>query len=555
MANFTNLKITNNAISTNGMNYGSKERGILHDNGNDDKILKNINNDDFLELDNTCQIINAVVENDFHFATFGTMLMNMDSVCSASLRTFQSVLPDVQSRTHINRKRTLLGILHKYSEWMTNEEPEEHSLSNQGNGVATTQINEANDTDKKHENQGIFPEKSPSSLSNYWEKYNIWYSDRMKSMIQIEKEFTNLIEDDRENGGRLLRKYYALSKPILSSFIQSENVNHEKGGKNRENYNDDDSRKNCEFEQKEDIVKGTGTGIVIGTGTGTGTGIGIDDGDDKDNNRWHDRYSGDIKNETYNDNDMDMNIDNSCIYDINFSSLLSSAPSTPNQDEDDFSCKIYPNNNKNNNSNDDDNNHKNNNDNNNNIKSDINKNNDNSMGYRDNCHDNVINNHSKENHLSCSLINSTRYQYDFPENEDFKFQTENNRNDKGIIKNETRVDNCSNLVEIKTEKIEIKSFNKNEKVVENHEKKSSKISGNIPQNDLEKVPLQNSYHSPRCIAAFIKYFVSYYIIQPYELNDQNLQIATYALIETLLFRRLNSRIFRYTSKNLKVWLI
>ena len=73
-------------------------------------------------------------------------------------------------------------------------------------------------------------------------------------------------------------------------------------------------------------------------------------------------------------------------------------------------------------------NHKN--DNNNSIKSDINKNNDNSMGYRDKCHDNVINNHSKENHLSCSLINSTRYQYDFPENEDFKFQTEINNLDK-----------------------------------------------------------------------------------------------------------------------------
>ena len=119
----------------------------------------------------------------------------------------------------------------------------------------------------------------------------------------------------------------------------------------------------------------------------------------------------------------------------------------------------------------------------------------------------------------------------------------------------TLTDNCPNLIKIKTEKIEIKSFNKNEKVVQNHGNNSSDIFGNIPQNISENVPLQNSYHSPRCISAFIKYFVSYYIIQPYELKDEKLQNATYALLETLVFRRLNSRIFRYSSKNLKVGLM
>ena len=471
IANFTNLKFKDDTTNTNGRNNGKKGSGILYDDvANDGKLLKKLNNGDFIELNDTCQIISTVVENDFHFCSFSTMLVNMDSVCSASLRTFQSVLPDVQSHTHVNRKRILLGILHRYSEWMIMEEPKEHSskpvkedssrTDNEINGIAIMNKSGVKDTNKKHENHGILVEEGPSSLSNYWEIYNIWYSERMKAMMQIEKEFNNLIEDERENGGRLLRKWYALSKPPLVSLNQSEKKNHETEGEGRENYND--SSKNYEFEKEKEKEKGKEQEKEEDR-------IAICKDKNRNKDDRHKKVGGLSKNEIYNNNDIDINIENNC------------------------------------------NNDNNNNDNNNYI----NNSNNNSTNY-DRKKNKIIDNNCEENYPTTSSFDSAQYEY---------------------------------------EKIQIKSFNKNEKVVQNHGNNSSEISGNIPQNISENVPLQNSYHSPRCISAFIKYFVSYYIIQPYELKDEKLQNATYALLETLVFRRLNSRIFRYSSKSLKVGLM
>ena len=157
------MKFKDDTTNTNGRNNGKKGSGILYDDvANDGKLLKKLNNGDFIELNDTCQIISTVVENDFHFCSFSTMLVNMDSVCSASLRTFQSVLPDVQSHTHVNRKRILLGILHRYSEWMIMEEPKEHSskpvkedssrTDNEINGIAIMNKCEVKETNKEHEN-------------------------------------------------------------------------------------------------------------------------------------------------------------------------------------------------------------------------------------------------------------------------------------------------------------------------------------------------------------------------------------------------------------------
>ena len=471
IANFTNLKFKDDTTNTNGRNNGKKGSGILYDDvANDGKLLKKLNNGDFIELNDTCQIISTVVENDFHFCSFSTMLVNMDSVCSASLRTFQSVLPDVQSHTHVNRKRILLGILHRYSEWMIMEEPKEHSskpfkedssrTDNEINGIAIMNNSEVKDTNKKHENHGILVEEGPSSLSNYWEIYNIWYSERMKAMMQIEKEFNNLIEDERENGGRLLRKWYALSKPPLVSLNQSGKRNHEVEREGREN--DNDSSKNYEFEKEKEKEKGKEQEKEE-------DGIAICKDKNKNKDDRHKKVGGLSKNEIYNNNDIDINIENNC------------------------------------------NNDNNNNDNNNYI----NNSNNNSANYN-NKNNKIIDNNCEEKYPTTSSFDSAQYEY---------------------------------------EKIQIKSFNKEEKVVQNHGNNSSEISGNIPQNISENVPLQNSYHSPRCISAFIKYFVSYYIIQPYELKDEKLQNATYALLETLVFRRLNSRIFRYSSKSLKVGLM
>ena len=74
---------------------------------------------------------------------------------------------------------------------------------------------------------------------------------------------------------------------------------------------------------------------------------------------------------------------------------------------------------------------------------------------------------------------------------------------------------------------------------------------NVPENTLENI-VQSSYHSPRCVAAFIKYFRLYYLVQPYDIQGDSLIDALNALLENLIFRRLNDRIFRYTSQQLKV---
>jgi hypothetical protein len=67
--------------------------------------------------------VECTVEKDPHFKKLSDMLFNMDSVCYSALKTFQTLLPEMEARTYVQRQKILINILKKYSIWIKIDEP------------------------------------------------------------------------------------------------------------------------------------------------------------------------------------------------------------------------------------------------------------------------------------------------------------------------------------------------------------------------------------------------------------------------------------------------
>jgi hypothetical protein len=182
---------------------------------NDSKTALLIDNSQS-EIGRICRPVAEVVEMNETFSAMSVMLLQMDAVCSASLRTFQSLLPEVQTRTTAQRRVILIDILTRYSHLYLTDEPTVVTCSTHGNSdKITPKKSGAKNKDVSH--TGIEREDKPDG----WIRYSKWYSERKAAMLEIEKEFGGFVEDEREKEGRLLKKWLSLSDPILAPASSS----------------------------------------------------------------------------------------------------------------------------------------------------------------------------------------------------------------------------------------------------------------------------------------------------------------------------------------------
>jgi hypothetical protein len=167
------------------------------------------------EIGRICRPVAEVVEMNGTFSSMSVMLLQMDAVCSASLRTFQSLLPEVQTRTTAQRRVILLDILTRYSHLYLTDEPTSLTYGTHSNSDKITPKKDVKNKDVSR--YGIEREDKPDG----WIRYSKWYSERKAAMLEIEKEFGGFVEDEREKEGRLLKKWLSLSDPILSPSSSS----------------------------------------------------------------------------------------------------------------------------------------------------------------------------------------------------------------------------------------------------------------------------------------------------------------------------------------------
>lgn len=204
------------------------------------------------ELMRICRPVSEVVETDVNFSFMSSMLLEMDAVCGASLRTFQSLLPEVQTRSCAQRRIILIDILMRYSCLYLTDEPSEVTSSNHKNSENQSGKNSENQSDKnndgkrnrnsdqnnhnasdenrnRHKREGEGDGDGDRTKSNTaikqetkpegegWLQYTTWYSQRKVAMQEIERDFSSFVEDEREKEGRLLKKWLSLSDPTESS--------------------------------------------------------------------------------------------------------------------------------------------------------------------------------------------------------------------------------------------------------------------------------------------------------------------------------------------------
>lgn len=205
------------------------------------------------ELIRICRPFSEVVETDINFTSMSSMLLEMDAVCGASLRTFQSLLPEVQTRTCAQRRVILLDILMRYSCLYLTDEPPVVTSSNHRNSENEGDKNNENENDKNsdgkrgaksdennHKNNdedsnrhkrdedkakgNTTVEQKAKPEGEEWLKYTTWYSKRKVAMQEIERDFSSFVEDEREKEGRLLKKWLSLSDPTESSLSFSSSL-------------------------------------------------------------------------------------------------------------------------------------------------------------------------------------------------------------------------------------------------------------------------------------------------------------------------------------------
>jgi len=121
-----------------------------------------------------CQLPEDLMHKDISLQELAHRLAKMDRVCSASLHKFRTLLPELESRTYVQRRHMLNDILKGYTKWLDASEP-------------------ANVDDNMT-----------------WPEFCDWYTKRHSEMSDLEKEFGIFVEDEREREGRLFRRWCLL---------------------------------------------------------------------------------------------------------------------------------------------------------------------------------------------------------------------------------------------------------------------------------------------------------------------------------------------------------
>lgn len=122
-----------------------------------------------------CLLPEAVISRDSVLVSLAHRLTKMDKICSNSLYTFRTMLPELESRTYAQRRHMLHDILKCFDEWMNACEP---------------------------------PKIEEGML---WVEFCNWYAGRHSAMSDLEKEYGTFVEDEREREGRLFRRWCLLA--------------------------------------------------------------------------------------------------------------------------------------------------------------------------------------------------------------------------------------------------------------------------------------------------------------------------------------------------------
>jgi hypothetical protein len=238
--------------------------------------------------------IEHVVENDPHFQKLSNMLINMDSVCYVAMKTFQTLLPEMEARTYVQRQKILRQILKKYSMWLKMEEP---------NAYVQTVVSTSNDDISSHIDSDVLRREVS------WEEYCLWYAERSNAMNNLEKDYASLIEDEREKEGRLMRKWcsLALSNMRNSSISSNNNDNNNNSTNDDIQMGDQDDThmniNNSERVEDEQLTQSKSINDDVSS-------------DNDDNNKNHYDNDNDSNNDENNDSNNDENNDYNDISDM-----------------------------------------------------------------------------------------------------------------------------------------------------------------------------------------------------------------------------------------------
>ena len=547
----TEQMITRYAVATTLVSTGTDIANKTYSQKDEFKVIVSVDNI-HTDISNICQPVNEAVESDIHFISLSEMLQQMDAVCGASLRTFQSLLSQVQARTHVQRRIILISILERYSEWMIMDQPEEssshHEKHSAGNilgenednpGINATDKSVENVNDESSESESKARERaSKNNIDIKWEKYSVWYSARTTAMNQIEKEFGTLIEDEREKEGRLLKKWYGLSVPTSLSRPSSLPP----------------SLPHSPLSSLSPLHRTDSTQFAVNNYSCPGI---SGDGEAVDRSPNIDGIVGDIGG---NEDGPECDVDRLCGKHNHMESRPSSPslslPLSPSLPSKALSTSPL-------------------------ASSSSNDKKDNSCGGIS-----VADTGSGSNDKIINIV-TDNIGTDCPEHK-YEFEgsatrdSEDNRGDRRL--NKMTSDTADRIVPVDGILTQGLSDNEGTFLDRRYSSKdplltptsgkehSSKISGIAqPKNLVEcspeyvknvpvtaplspPLPLPLSLHSPRCISAFIEYFCTYYLIDPYELTGENEKLleALRMIMEESVYRRLNSRVFRYTTQDLKV---
>ena len=121
-----------------------------------------------------CQVPETLMHKDANLQMLAHRLAKMDRICSASLHKFRTLLPELESRTYVQRRHMLNDILKGYTKWLDASEP-----SNIDDNMT-------------------------------WAEFCDWYSKRNTEMSDLEREYGIFVEDEREREGRLFRRWCLL---------------------------------------------------------------------------------------------------------------------------------------------------------------------------------------------------------------------------------------------------------------------------------------------------------------------------------------------------------
>lgn len=134
-------------------------------------------------LDNSCLMPDVLISSAPEIMSLQYRLLKMDNICQVTLRKFKLMLPEVEAKSHTERRDILIRILSKY----------------------------------KTLNENIYPEGIDTMT---WDEFTAWYQQHHRDMRDLERGFGNFVEDDREKEGRLFRRWCTLANTSSGDDIE-----------------------------------------------------------------------------------------------------------------------------------------------------------------------------------------------------------------------------------------------------------------------------------------------------------------------------------------------